>query len=176
MKEIVIKKDIPTATCVWCGWLHLHCCCLCPFFPLSLPSFGVVIVVDVVIVVPVWPWHGVVWCMPTWFFFFFLKLFQPALNSSHDVGWNEHFLTSLCTTNHSCHHQHQRQMATITSISNTNARDDEGRGFKTQMSLEPPVFFFLSFYFYILLIIYRYTKDDNKDRLETQQCLKPQVC
>ena len=94
-----------------------------------------------------------VWCG-----FFLLKLFQPALNSSHDIGWNQHFLTSLCT-NHSCHHQHQWQTATITSIFNTNARDDKGRGFKTQMSLKPLVCFF-SLFFYTI----DYTKDDNEDR------------
>ena len=73
------------ATCVWCGWLHPRCCHLHLFFPLSLPMFGIVIVVDMVVQVVVPMWHGVVWCgdvhvsQPTWNIFFYLSYFSLPL-------------------------------------------------------------------------------------------------
>ena len=90
------------ATCVWCGWLHPHCHHLHPLFSLSLPPFGIVIwvIIDMVVVVPVWLWCGVVCCGDVYVshlkIFFLQKLFQPALNSSHDIGCNQCFLTSTC--------------------------------------------------------------------------------
>ena len=91
------------ATCVWCGWLHPCRCHLHLFFPLSLPTFGIIIVVDVVVQVVVPMCCLMWWCTHNSAhleYFFLLKLFQPALNPSHDIGWNQRFLTSTCISTH----------------------------------------------------------------------------
>ena len=131
MEEIVIKKDVPTATCIWCGWLHPHCHHLHPLFSLSLPPFGIIIwvIINVVVVVPVWPWCGVVCCSDVHIdFFFFTEVISacPQLIIWH---WLKSTLSHINMHLYSCHHQHQQWTATITTISNTNARD-EGRGQK----------------------------------------------
>ena len=90
------------ATCVWCGLLLSSP----PLFP-PVPA-------------NVWHHHhcrrggssccaNVMWCCLMWWctcksahleYFFLLKLFQPALNPSHDVGWSQCFLTSMCISTH----------------------------------------------------------------------------
>ena len=100
----------------------------------SASSFGIIlwVVVDMVVVVPVWLWCGVVCCSDVHIshsnFFFFTEVISacPQLITWH---WLRSMLSHINMHLYSCHHQHQWQMATITTISNTNTRD-EGRGWR----------------------------------------------
>ena len=102
------------------------------FPPLSLLSSGVIIIIDmVVVVVPVccvmW-WLGCTRKSLEIFVSYFSLPFTHHMTLVQNNTLLSHTLHLYCL--YSCHHQHQRWTATISIISNTNARDDkcEGRG------------------------------------------------
>ena len=103
-----------------------------PFSPLSLPSSGIIIIIDVaVVVVPVccvmW-WLGCTCKSLEIFVSYFSLPFTHHMTLVQINALLSHTLHLYCL--YSCHHQHQQWTATISIISNTNARDDkrEGRG------------------------------------------------
>ena len=154
------------ATCVWCGWLHPCYCCLHPFFP-PVPAI-------------VWHCHhcwcggdccaSVMWCCVMWWcthksleiYIFLLKLFQPALNTSHDLGSNQHFLTHCististhATTNTNSEWPPALFLTPMPGMTKAGV-DGQTGGLKMCPCLEPQVSSYFFIHFFALLMIFSY--------------------